>query len=178
MQTMYARRWQYPNRVDRRLFSSIENVHRYHKNLWVWLWNRHVLKDTIMIYWGICLHFQNLSGLCHPIQKLRILAPILFMSCSISIWTGNELINNFHALVPSTSNYRIYDRENYVTYKSVAFASWSYWISCIHLKAWLEIYLNYWGSFCTVTIKRSLVEIQTWGSLNYWREIASIDFVS
>ena len=30
MQTTHAQRWQYPNRVDKRLFSSIENVHRYY----------------------------------------------------------------------------------------------------------------------------------------------------
>ena len=28
MQTMHAQRWQYSDRVDKRLFSSIENVHR------------------------------------------------------------------------------------------------------------------------------------------------------
>ena len=68
------------------LFSSIENVHRYYTNPWVWVYNRHVLKDTIMIYWDIWLHFQNLSGLsCHPIKKFRILAFILFISRSISI---------------------------------------------------------------------------------------------
>ena len=59
---------------------------------------RHVLKDTIMIYWDIWLHFHSLSGLFHPITKLRILALILFMSRSISIRTGNEQVNNFHAL--------------------------------------------------------------------------------
>ena len=52
-----------------------------------------------MIYWDIWLHFQNLSGLCHPIQKLWILALILFLSRSISIRTGNELVDNFHALL-------------------------------------------------------------------------------
>ena len=36
MQTTHAQRWQYPN-VDLRLFSSIENVHRYYKNPWVWV---------------------------------------------------------------------------------------------------------------------------------------------
>ena len=29
MQTTHAQRWQYPDRVDKRLISSIENVHRY-----------------------------------------------------------------------------------------------------------------------------------------------------
>ena len=29
MQTTHAQRWQYPDRVDKRSFSSIENVHRY-----------------------------------------------------------------------------------------------------------------------------------------------------
>ena len=47
-----------------------------------------------MIYWDIWLHFQNLSDLCPPIQKIRILALILFISRSISIRTGNELVNN------------------------------------------------------------------------------------
>ena len=28
MQTTHAQRWQYPDRVNKRLFSSIENVHR------------------------------------------------------------------------------------------------------------------------------------------------------
>ena len=37
MQTTHAQRWQYPDRVDKRLFSSIENVHRYYKNPWVWV---------------------------------------------------------------------------------------------------------------------------------------------
>ena len=37
VQTMHAQRWQYPDRVDKRLFSSIENVHRYYKNPWVWV---------------------------------------------------------------------------------------------------------------------------------------------
>ena len=37
MQTTHAQRWQYPDRVDKRLFSSIENVHRSHKNPWFWL---------------------------------------------------------------------------------------------------------------------------------------------
>ena len=46
----------------------------------------HVLKDTIMIYWDIWLHFQNFSGLFHLITKLRILALILFISRSISIY--------------------------------------------------------------------------------------------
>ena len=32
MPTTHAQRWQYPNCVDKHLFSSIENVHRYHKN--------------------------------------------------------------------------------------------------------------------------------------------------
>ena len=32
MQTMHAQCWQYPDHVDERLFSSIVNVHRYHKN--------------------------------------------------------------------------------------------------------------------------------------------------
>ena len=32
MQTMHAQRWQYPNRVYKHLFPSIQNVHRYHKN--------------------------------------------------------------------------------------------------------------------------------------------------
>ena len=35
MQTAHAQRWQYPDRVVKRLFSSIENVHRYYKNPWV-----------------------------------------------------------------------------------------------------------------------------------------------
>ena len=29
-----------------------------------------------MIYWDIWLHFQHFSGLCHAIQKVRILALI------------------------------------------------------------------------------------------------------
>ena len=33
MQTTHAQRWQYPDRVDKRLFSSIENVHGYTKIL-------------------------------------------------------------------------------------------------------------------------------------------------
>ena len=37
IQTMHAQHWQYPDRVDKRLFSSIENVHRYYKNPWVWV---------------------------------------------------------------------------------------------------------------------------------------------
>ena len=37
MQTTHAQRWQYPDRVDKHLFSSIENVHRYYKNPWVWV---------------------------------------------------------------------------------------------------------------------------------------------
>ena len=37
MQTTQAQRWQYPDRVDKRLFSSIENVHRYYNNPWVWV---------------------------------------------------------------------------------------------------------------------------------------------
>ena len=57
-----------------------------------------LIKDTIIIYWGIWLHFQNLSGLFHPITKLRILPLILFISHSISIQTGNEQVDNFHAL--------------------------------------------------------------------------------
>ena len=79
-QTVHAQRRQYPDHVDKCLFSSIENVHRYHKNPYV-----SVLKDTIVIYRDICLHFQNFCGLCHLIQELRILALILFISCSISI---------------------------------------------------------------------------------------------
>ena len=43
MQTTHAQHWQYPDRVDKRLFSSIENVHKYYKNPWVWVWNRYVL---------------------------------------------------------------------------------------------------------------------------------------
>ena len=35
MQTAHAQRWQYPDRVGKRLFSAIENVHRYYKNPWV-----------------------------------------------------------------------------------------------------------------------------------------------
>ena len=37
MQTMHAQRWHYPGCVDLSLFSSIENVHRYYKNPWVWV---------------------------------------------------------------------------------------------------------------------------------------------
>ena len=29
MQTTHAQRWQYPDHVDKRLYFSIENVHRY-----------------------------------------------------------------------------------------------------------------------------------------------------
>ena len=73
-------------------------THVSQKSLSLIIKHIHVLKDTIMIYWDICLHFQNLSVLCHPIQKLGIVALILFISCSISIRTGNELVNNCHAL--------------------------------------------------------------------------------
>ena len=55
-------------------------------------------EDTIMIYWDIWLHFQHLSGLFHPITKLRSLALILFISCSISIRTGSDQVDTFHAL--------------------------------------------------------------------------------
>ena len=34
---MHAQRWQYPDCVDKHLFSSIENVNRYYKNHWVWV---------------------------------------------------------------------------------------------------------------------------------------------
>ena len=37
MQTTHAQRWQYPDLVEERLFSPIENVHRYYKNPWVWV---------------------------------------------------------------------------------------------------------------------------------------------
>ena len=37
MHTTHAQHWQYPDSVDKRLFSSIENVHRYYKNPWVWV---------------------------------------------------------------------------------------------------------------------------------------------
>ena len=37
MQTTHAQRWQYPDRVNKRLFSSIGYVHRYYKNLWIWI---------------------------------------------------------------------------------------------------------------------------------------------
>ena len=37
MQTTHAQRWQYPDRVDKRSFSSIENVHRHYKSPWVWV---------------------------------------------------------------------------------------------------------------------------------------------
>ena len=37
MQTTHAQRWQYPDRVDKRLFSYIGNVHRYYKNPWIWV---------------------------------------------------------------------------------------------------------------------------------------------
>ena len=37
VQTTHAQRWQYPDRVDKRLFSSIENVHGYYINPWVWV---------------------------------------------------------------------------------------------------------------------------------------------
>ena len=46
----------------------------------------------------IRLHFQTLSGLFHPITKLRILALILFISCSISLRTGSDQVDTFHAL--------------------------------------------------------------------------------
>ena len=61
---------------------------------------------TIMIYRDIWLHFQNLSGLCHPIQNLRILAFILFISRSISKWTGYQQTSRQFScvIVPSTSN--------------------------------------------------------------------------
>ena len=57
----------------------------------------HVLKDTIMIYRDIWLQVQNLIGLFHPITKLRILALILFISCSTSIRTGSDQVDTFHA---------------------------------------------------------------------------------
>ena len=75
------RNWQYPDRVDKRLFSSIENVSQVlQKSLSFSIKHRHVLIDTILIYWDIWLHFQHMSGLCHPIQKCRILALILFIT--------------------------------------------------------------------------------------------------
>ena len=37
MQTTHVQRWQYPDRVDKHLFSSIENVHMHYKNPWVWV---------------------------------------------------------------------------------------------------------------------------------------------
>ena len=66
MQSTHAQRWQSPDRVDKHLFSSIEMYAGITKIL-EFEYKTRVLKDTIMIYWDIWLHFQNLSGLCHPI---------------------------------------------------------------------------------------------------------------
>ena len=37
MQTPHAQRWYFLYRVDKRLFSSIENVHRYYTNPLFWV---------------------------------------------------------------------------------------------------------------------------------------------